>query len=199
MFRMYCGVAVLAALVQMAKVAPAEVTRVTGSWSFTMAGQGFSPPQLFSGAASFTYDDADVPENGFVVLKPLSLQMFTQTPQTIGETTFDVSNTFGSVAFDNGVLFQTLVGGFDPDRVFGGDDDFAVSSFRTVSLSLASKPFVSSGSGVSARFIHTAVPEPPALPCLALMGVAFIGINRRTSGRSGSRTRVARLTWRVGW
>ena len=184
MLRHYSCVLIAVAFVQSPSHACADLFSVTGTWSYTIDGQGFAPPQVFSGSASFTYDDTAVPANGFFVLKPLPLQSFSQTPQTIGTTTFDLSNTFASVAFDDGALFQTIVGGFDPDRIFGGDDDFSVSSFGNADLSVATEMFIASASQASVSFVHTAIPEPSAISCLALFGLGLVGWKTLTRVRT---------------
>ena len=175
----------------------AGLVMVSGTWSYTVDLSN-SPPQVFTGSASFSYDDATAPMNG--TLDNIPLTTFVQNPATIGSTTFTSANTAGLVEFSGGNLLWTRVYGTPGGSAIStSQDDFEVRFAHTPAFSNGATVSAPIGSGFgttinidtdsspTVSFTHTAVPEPGSWFCVGLFGVGILGRRRRLPALSQQR------------
>jgi hypothetical protein len=175
----------VACLGSVASAANASLVNVTGTWSYLINGQGITN-QVFSGSATFTYDDSSITGTGTELIDNIALTTFSQSPSTIGVTNFDVTNSLGAVSFDDGVLAQTYVGGAisGPRNSPASVDDFRLIEYSGPLAAFSPEGLITVATFTghafatdeSATFTHTAVPEPTGI---TLLGVGAAGMLRR--------------------
>jgi MYXO-CTERM domain-containing protein len=176
----------LAACLFVAGAAHATTFDVTGSWSAILDGEGYTN-EPFTGTASFTYSDAAITGSGFEDVVG-SLTAFSLSPNPLGVTTFDLSNTGFFVRYLDGALHQIIVGGLvgTTTAVAQNTDDF----YAVENLSSTNVIVVSTAATISTLlslfepdatvdFTVTPVPEPAGL-ALLLAGAPLLLRRRRT-------------------
>ncbi len=162
--------------------AQASMFNVTGSWSVTLNGQGYTN-EPFTGTAAFTYSDDTISGVGLEHVEG-SLTAFSLSPNPLGATTQDLSNTGFYVVYNDGSLYQIIVGSTanTVTSVAQNTDDFYVNDFvhsnEVIAVSTAAYPttavLLSSPStpDLSVNFTVSPVPEPASGLLLALAGCA---------------------------
>jgi len=173
--------------------APARATLVqfTGSWSTTLASQGFGGAP-FTGTASFTFDTAPVsPGAGVQVFDGLPLSVLALSPNPFGATPMTTGNVFARLQYDSGVLSQLSIGvGESVVGVSGTTDDFSVlffgpltetmpADYELVSYSRAGFTSVSTEPGGAGFFSVVAIPEPSTLAAFGLVATTLAAGGRR--------------------
>lgn len=177
-----CILSITAALATLCLAAAAQATtyNVTGSWSTTLNGEGYID-EIFAGTAEFTYSDDTVTGTGLENVQG-SLSAFTLSPNPLGATTFDLTNTGYYVVYNNGSLYQVIVGATvnTVTSTAQNTDDFAVVDFvnsnENIAVSVAAFPstLISQFSpDVTVEFTVTPVPEPASLTLLAMGALAM--------------------------
>lgn len=172
-------IASLCAWFLLGSVGHATLVNVSGSWSATINGQGYTN-QSFTGSATFSYDNASVPGAGFFPIDNIPLSSLTFSPNPVGLTTFDTSNSRALVQFMDGVVISTIVGGSDggPGGMNLGTTDFwAIQAMSTEFRVQVFPPSDGDAfdSGASISFTHTAVPEASSFLCLGSLAVGVLG------------------------
>ena len=183
--------------------AGAAIYSVSGSWSATLNGQGFTNEPIV-GSASFTFDESMIVSSTTsldYIQGPLT--SFSFSPNPIGTTTFDLSNTAFYVTFNGNELYQIIIGGTigTTPGVAQNTDDFYVvenllsNDFMALSVASFSTELASNSNGMitgdNIQFTVTEIPEPGSVVLLGLgaVGVA-VAIARRQ--RVNPRARVLR-------
>lgn len=166
----------------------ADFVNASATWGYTITGQGFTN-EVFSGSATFTYDTSSVPLAGSFKIPDILLTSFSQTPTTIGTTTFDLTNMLAEVMFSDGVVNRLDIGGADSGARTMNNlaDDWNLIWFGSgvtdplafAQVSTSGFTGANTGTSLSGNITLTAVPEPSAFLCLGLAGLAFAGWQRR--------------------
>ncbi len=174
--------AFLIATVGLVGSAQATLFDVTGSWSVTLNGEGYTN-EPFTGTAAFTYSDDTISGVGLEHVEG-ALTAFGLSPNPLGATTQDLSNTGFYVVYNDGSLYQIIVGSTANTviSVAQNTDDFYVNDYvnsnEVIAVSTAAFPttaiLLSSPStpDLSVSFTVTPVPEPASGLLLALAGCA---------------------------
>lgn len=179
------AVASAAAFLLVPAAARATMFDVTGSWSTTLDGEGYTA-EPFTGTASFSYSDDTITGSGLEHVEG-ALTAFSLSPDPLGATTFDLSNTGFYVVYADGSLYQIIVGA-TPNTVISvaqnSDDFYVVENLSSTNVIVVSAAATSTTllslfePDVSVDFKVTAVPEPAGLAPLGL-GAALLLRRRR--------------------
>lgn len=125
----------------------AKATNLIFSGSFSSSGipaQFDTTPDPFSGTWEFEFDDSVV-TGGFQGFS-VPLTQLTLTPDVVGSTTFDLSNTSAFLVYNASGLAFLEIEGFPFESISGNNDDFSVAydpatgllnSFSGISISNA--------------------------------------------------------------
>ena len=184
--RIMIALAVLAFLTVADLPEAGAISLINATWSYTVNGQGYTD-QVFTGLASFTFDDSVLTGVGNENFDNIPLLSFSQTPATIGATLFDLSNTVGRLGFFDGVVWVAAIGGAPSgaSSLTSNQDDFTVTQQLPgsvgVGLSVGSESGFAAISNTSSNFTitavpETAVPEPSTLTLLAIGTFGMIGV-----------------------
>lgn len=141
-----------------------------------------------SGTWSLTYDDAGIAAVGPDMIIT-ALTSFTLTPNPLGTTMFDLTNTGGVIRFLDSAISSLYIGSHG-GSVSADNDAFIVAYYSPqnqiigpVVWSIASNPGVFDGFAIdrisgSFTFTEGQVPEPATLALFGL-GLAGLGFSRR--------------------
>jgi hypothetical protein len=180
--------AVLGLIATTAGRASADLLTYTGTFSAAFSSSGI--PAEFSGSFTFSFDLSSVTGTGFEIFTP-SLSSLTPTSSgslTIGNTTFDTSNTGINIVYINGSFSELVIGGnlTGIDTVAAGTNDF-FTSYIGSSINGSKVASIVASSTIQNATLRgtfengtislppvTVVPEPSTLGSGALAAVAFL-------------------------
>lgn len=180
----------------------ANATNLIFSGSFSSSGipaEFDTTPDPFSGTWEFEFDDSQVSGGGGTQRFEVPLTQLTLTPDVIGSTTFDLSNTAATLIYNNsfGGLLAVEIDGFPFGGQSGDNDDFSVGynpttglldDFVGIGISNANdntpgiiRPDNVSGSFTVSEVSATQVPEPTSILGLLAVG-SLTALTRKRKG-----------------
>lgn len=175
----------------------ANATNLIFSGSFSSSGipsEFDTTPDPFSGTWEFEFDDSQI-TGGFQFFQ-VPLTQLTLTPDVIGSTTFDLSNTIGVLLY-NGELIDLQIEGFPFGGQSGDNDDFNVRYDPATGLLVSSSPIEISNAGdntnldvppenVSGSFTVSEAPTAQVPEPTSVLGLLAVGsITALTRKRKG--------------
>ena len=169
--------------------ARATMLQLSATWSAILDGGDFSN-QSFSGSATALFDSTLLTGSGVEVFDDKPLESLSLTPNPIGATTFDLTNTKARWFFLDGEFDFINIGGeiSGVSGVAGSTDDFMLSISAPVPLSLVIDTFMATDTTTNAISVDSDpsgsaslgfVPEPGTITLLLCGLVGLICLRRR--------------------
>ena len=162
----------------------ASALTISGTMSGTPTGNGYADVGTISGSFSLFFDTSVVTGAAYETFRSLPLTSFSMSPNPMGATTFDLTNSAGFLVFENGELTIVAIGGTTSgaEAISSGTDFQFVYYGSPVGsgLSLSARKATDSGIGSAPAPTGslTVVPEPTTALLLAT-GLTALAARRR--------------------